>query len=279
MRHPVLAAGSVLGLILGAAPSVKADQIVLADGQILEGNAVERGAKVEVKMDIGSITLDRRDIQEIKKSDTALDELEKRRQAVKGDNPAELHKLAAWALDHGLDSKARDIYRRIVEIAPNDKRAHEALGEHLLDGRWLDDDDYMRAKGLVFYQGRWRTADEARLLADEDKRLESARAERERSEMDLQKRRADEDAAALRAQQEQGYLSSTYWSWPWVYGWPWGRGLWGYGPRFRSSLGPGAIAHANPAFHVVRPSLPSGFSGARSVGGRSSSAHTSGGRR
>ncbi len=211
---------------LPASPA-RADQVILDNGDVIEGSAHEEGDHVVVSLDMGSLTLAKSEIREIKKGDTPLDALQKMKQNVKGDNVADLHRVAAWAKDQGLDSKAREIYRRILEIAPNDAKAHQALGDRQLDGRWLSEDDYMIAKGFVLYEGTWRTKDEVRALEAEDSARRERIANQEKIaelEREMARMRGEQEAYARdQAEYDRFYRNDYGWGWwPW-WGWPVGR--------------------------------------------------------
>jgi hypothetical protein len=216
--------------------SARADQIILDNGDVIEGSAHEEGDHVVVSLDMGSLTLPKNEIREIKKGDTPLDALQKMKQNVKGDNVADLQRVAAWAKDQGLDSKAREMYRRVLEIAPNDAKAHQALGDRQLDGRWLSEDDYMIAKGYVLYEGTWRTRDEVRALEAED----SARHERLASqqkiaelENEMARMRGEEEAYARdQAEYDRLYQNNYGWGWGWWPWWGWPVGRFGRLDRF-----------------------------------------------
>jgi hypothetical protein len=209
------------------ARSAGADQVILDNGEVLEGKALEEGDSVVVRLDIGTVTLEKSEVREIKRGETALDELQKKKAGAKGESPAELHQIATWAKQHGLDSKARDLYRRIVAIAPNDAKAHQELGDRQLEGKWLSEDEYMIAKGFVMYEGTWRTKDDIRALEAEDRERRERVANRERIdklEGELARMRGDQ-AAEERDLDEYArrFPYGSYSGWPYWGFWPYGR--------------------------------------------------------
>src|SRR5207248_10133462 len=86
MKHHVPAALLASASVVFAVPA-RADQVVLDNGEVLDGRALEDGDSVVVLLDIGTVTLAKREIREIKKSDTALDEWQKRHDGAKTDTP------------------------------------------------------------------------------------------------------------------------------------------------------------------------------------------------
>ncbi len=72
---------------------------------------------------------------------------------------------AAFALALQLEAKghkdlAQKAYEIVIGIEPEHRAARRALGFEQVEGRWLDGDDRMRAKGLVRHLKRWMTKQE-----------------------------------------------------------------------------------------------------------------------
>jgi hypothetical protein len=167
----------VFGVFLLVAPAAFADEVVLKNGAVVVGEATRSGTKVVVELDIGTVAFDQDEVQEIRESSTALQELELRRAKLRADDVAGLRALAGWAETNGLEAQARALWRRVLELAPADARAHQKLGHKQHQGRWLDEDEYMLAQGYTRYFGEWLTAEElkARELAMNERREERAR--------------------------------------------------------------------------------------------------------
>lgn len=157
----IRASSVVLFALALSASTALADEVVLKDGAVLTGEARTVGDRVEVKLDIGIVAFDKDEVKEIRESNSALGELNARRAKLSADDVSGWRALAEWAESHELATQARGLWRHVLELSPGDPRAHERLGDHLHEGRWLDEDEYMRAKGFVHYLGEWLTPEQA----------------------------------------------------------------------------------------------------------------------
>jgi predicted nucleic acid-binding Zn-ribbon protein len=83
--------------------------------------------------------------------------------------------LAKWCQEKGLDEKAVAHAKEAaaLDAADNDSRAFlNGLGWYELDGKWLNEDDYLAKTGKVKYGGKLMTpkeAEEAKAKAEENK--------------------------------------------------------------------------------------------------------------
>lgn len=194
-----------------------ADEVVLGDGAVLTGEARTVGERVVVKMDLGTIVLEKSEVKEIRESDSPLEELETRRAKLAPSDAAGHRALAEWAEQRGLETQARVLWRKVIELQPNDARAREKLGEKLHEGKWLDEDALMQAKGFVRYFGEWLTPEqikerEAEASTRRTARLEEERARRAKLESERQQ------LAAQKQEEEDDFESEKYWiAWnPWL---------------------------------------------------------------
>lgn len=178
---PVAPAAFAILFAWFAAPA-RADQVVLKDGQHVEGVAVERSDSVDVALDFGTITFQNSEVQEIVRAPSAIEELDRRHRALAKEDIEGRRQLARWAIARGLQTRARAIYRQIVQLAPSDTPSHLALGDHLVDSRWLTEDEYMTSRGFVHLGGEWKTLAEARTMDLEAAARSRARKDQERIE-------------------------------------------------------------------------------------------------
>lgn len=150
----------LLGALFFSANTAVADEVVLKNGAVITGEARTQGETVVVKLDIGTVAFDKSEVQEIRESASPLAEFEARRAKLSAEDLAGHKALAEWAGKNNLETRAREMWRRVLELAPNDARAHQQLGHQQYQGRWLDEDEFMRARGYSKYFGEWLTADE-----------------------------------------------------------------------------------------------------------------------
>ena len=77
-------------------------------------------------------------------------------------------KLAQWCLTHSLLQQRRSHLERILQLDPEDEAARTALGYRSVNGRWMTREEEMAARGMVLYEGRYRTTQEIELLQNNE---------------------------------------------------------------------------------------------------------------
>ncbi len=111
--------------------------------------------KYIVKIDDGaSLTLDKSQVKDhISQSPDEL-EYEKLRftflDTVEGQ-----WKAAEWCRERGLTGERNSHLERVIELDMNHKEARAALGYGQINGRWVRQEDVMKARGYVLHKGRW----------------------------------------------------------------------------------------------------------------------------
>lgn len=142
----------LLALLVPALPA-SADELVLKNGAILSGVVTEQGENVILQLDIGSMTIAKSQVREIRRSEDPLKEFEgKREKAVTAEDH---HQLGLWARQKGLVTRANDMFRKALSLGPDHEEAHRALGHEKVDGAWMDADQAMAARGFVKVEGKW----------------------------------------------------------------------------------------------------------------------------
>ena len=164
-----------------------ADVVHLKNGGTLEGQVVEEGNQIVIKLPVGEVRVSRDAVQAIEKKPGALAEYQKRVAATKDDDPQAHYKLGVWALSVGLKRQAEEEFKKTIALDPDHAAAHKALGHRLVGGRWMSEDDEMKARGLVNYKGEWMTPEAAARLRTLEAELELAREKRKAAELELQK--------------------------------------------------------------------------------------------
>jgi hypothetical protein len=208
-------------LLTSAALPALGDEVVLKNGSVLRGIVHEQGEKVVLELEDGKVTLSRSMIKEIRRNEALIKELDDKLQgAVTAD---EYYQAALWALQRGMETRAHELFTKVISLDPDHGGARRHLGYQKYQGQWLKEDELMAARGFVRHEGRWITDEtyqalqEARLkerLAHDKLKLEEELA-RLRSE--LARRRLKLEERKLEAVQE-GEAQYLYpgWSWgPW----------------------------------------------------------------
>lgn len=188
---------------LWAGPA-QADVVVLVGGETIEGIVRQTETQVIVELDIGTLTLDKASVREIRKSNTKLDELRARRQKIASNDPDGLFELASWAQANGLHTQAHALCKEILKLDDGHRGAWTMLGFRAHEGRWLTEEEYMAATGHVRYRGAWLEAKEAERLEEARRERETARAKEARlTAMELSVKQAQLEAAEARAEAER----------------------------------------------------------------------------
>ena len=167
MRRSLTAA--VLLLAAGAARG-RADVFELKDGGRLIGAVVARGddgAYVVRTADGAQTTLARNQLQRVLPQDETALEYERRSRTTP--DTADGHRaLVAWCREHGLTAEIDHHLERIVDLDQNDEDARRSLGLERVGDRWLSRDEIMSMRGLKFFDGAYRTAQDIAMRQRDD---------------------------------------------------------------------------------------------------------------
>ncbi|MEM8866572.1 MAG: HEAT repeat domain-containing protein [Planctomycetota bacterium] len=188
------------GLALPTA--VCGDVVELSGGRRLAGSVPEDQSRATLTIELeegGLLTLDRDQIARVATESPAM--VEYRRRAPTAPDTVESHlALAKWCQERRL----RDAYRlhleRVIQLDPTHEEARSLLGYQKHGGRWLTRDQVMTARGMIRYEGDYRTRQEIVLLERNQQAKESNAAWRQklaRWRRNLNDRNADRAAEAL----------------------------------------------------------------------------------
>ncbi|MDZ4684341.1 MAG: HEAT repeat domain-containing protein [Planctomycetaceae bacterium] len=168
-------AGLAGWLLLGCATLAHGDLIKLKSGGELRGKIVKTAATDSVTLESiagATIVVPADDVQFVTRRPAIVEEYEVR--ARRADDTIDGQwELAKWCKDRKLTTERTIHLQRVVELDPDHKPAHVALGHVWKEGAWVDWDQYMATRGFVKYKGKFVTQQELDLLkksADELKR-------------------------------------------------------------------------------------------------------------
>lgn len=144
---------------------VHADVFELVGGGRLEGKLLDANKSIYT-IDLaagGRLVIPR---SQISKIDNVSDvEAEYNKLARSSPDTVEAHwKLAEWCREHKLLDDRRRHLERILEVEPNHQDARAALGYRQNDGQWMNRDDVMASRGLVFYDGQYRPPQQVEIM-------------------------------------------------------------------------------------------------------------------
>ncbi|MBI4576241.1 MAG: hypothetical protein HY722_08270 [Planctomycetes bacterium] len=166
-----------LALLASLPRPLSADVIHLEGGGRLEGEIVYEDAEM-VRITVHGVeqTVERDDIVRIERVKTPAQEFDERLETVADAQAA--YDLGVWARDQGLSEQAARAFRRAVEMDGGHKEAREALGFHWFEGRWMSEEEYQRAQGKVYVEGRgWVSREEVDRIRGEETDRRRAEAE------------------------------------------------------------------------------------------------------
>lgn len=146
----------------------QAEILVLTNGGRIEGEILNTDEKPRtkyvVKIAAGSqVTVQTSQVKEIRLPKPAEVEYEKIRHKYP-DTIAGQWDLAEWCREQGLRQERKTHLERVIELEPDHREARGALGFNRVDGQWKTPQQANQDRGLHFYNGRWRTAQEIELL-------------------------------------------------------------------------------------------------------------------
>ncbi|MHC4661459.1 MAG: HEAT repeat domain-containing protein [Planctomycetota bacterium] len=163
-RHttlPVLAVAITFLLVSTAA----ADIVILKNGGRIEGEVIDQGDSVLVRIKDGmTTTIQRKDIKEIIIKKSPLQIYEEKSFALADDDLLGHYALGLWCLDQGLNKEAEIELEKVIALDPEHEGARKQLGHEKADGKWLTKEEVMTQKGFVKYRGKWMKKEEAEAL-------------------------------------------------------------------------------------------------------------------
>lgn len=220
----------VIALVAAAlATVVAADEVFLKGGGQLSGRVVSRSdTKVEVDVGAGRIAVPASSVVRIEEGRSPLQEFEERAAGIAAGDADGWVALGGWAESKGLSTQAREAYNRALAASPMDPRANDALGNVLVDGRWVTEDEGYRAKGFVQFEGDWVTPAEHDAILRE--RAAADDADRRRHEAEAKAREAEARAAEAEAKAREAEAQQASDGIPVWYAWGGGPVYWPTGP-------------------------------------------------
>jgi hypothetical protein len=178
-----------------------ADEVHLASGGVVRGVIVDSSDRaVVLETGPGRVALPRSRITRIVESRSTLAAFQERAAGVAPGDVAGLARLARWAAEHDLATRARETWRRVLALDPEHPEANAALHRVSVDGVWMDKADGYRARGYVPYRGRWVTPEEHEALVREQAMEERAAREAALRVREAEARAREAEARAREAE-------------------------------------------------------------------------------
>lgn len=154
--------------------AARADLFELKDGGEVVGSVIDRSDSGDYVVRTGEgaeVTLGRHSIQRIVQHNDATDEYRRKSRSIP--DTVEVHReLVEWCRARKMLAEADHHLARIAELDPDDEDARRRLGYRKVGNRWLTSDELMAERGLIFFDGKYRTRQDA-ALRDRDKKQSS----------------------------------------------------------------------------------------------------------
>jgi len=196
--------------------------VVLKSGGKLKGIIrSESVAQLVIEVAAGTARLNANEVLSVERGRHVLHEYYDREEKAK--SAEDFHQLAVWAKENGLSRFARPNLEKAMRLDPSHEGARRGLGYTLHEGRWMTQDELMRARGMVKHEGAWMTPEERQVRLEreleQEKREwaeaveEERRAYEERRAREDFRRRIPEPVVHL----PYGTLYRPNWFWPAYY--------------------------------------------------------------
>lgn len=149
--------------LLYAAPA-RAEIFVLANGGRVAGQLLNPDESPRVKYVIKTtagieLSLDRAQVQKVLQPPSAETEFEKIRPTYP-DTPQGQWQLAQWCQSNKLSVQRKEVLQHILQLDPDHAEARRILGYMRVEGTWVTQDELMKSRGYVLYQGHWKSPQE-----------------------------------------------------------------------------------------------------------------------
>ena len=133
-----VAVWTLLFAVVLSSTAAFADRVHLKDGRVIEGEVIDRGDQVEIRLRLGSTTVRKDEIAHIEEVKSAV-EVYKEKTAALAEDDADGHlQLAQWCREQGLTEEARAELLSTVAIDPEHTQARALLGHVKVGDTWVD---------------------------------------------------------------------------------------------------------------------------------------------
>ena len=176
LRTALLVGVASVASLSGGPPPAGAHVVTTKDGKTYEGKVLADDAEkvvIETTFD-GTKELQKADVAKVDTTVPPLREQLAFRLGQAKDAPG-LSDLAAWAKGKGFKSEVELVWKKVLELDPQNVKARKALGHVRVGAVWMTPEEKaaadkaaadaaQRAKGLVEHDGRWVTPQEKEAL-------------------------------------------------------------------------------------------------------------------
>lgn len=167
-------------LLLLAASSALADEVLLKDGGKLVGKATRVGDEVVVTTPHGETRVKAESVQLVVEGRTVWDDYADKLKSLDAKSASAEAALGSWCSERKLGVEATEHWKKAVALDDDQPEARKGLGFVRFDDRWVTVEDYYRARGFVKVGDEWIPEEEAR-RRDAEKKERDAAAKQEKT--------------------------------------------------------------------------------------------------
>jgi hypothetical protein len=137
--------------------SAAADDVHLADGQVLSGRVTEEGSRYTIVDRDRKYAVAKAKVEKVVKRRSFMDDYEERLDKLPVDDAEAIYEFGKWLEENDWGTRARLAFAEVLDLDPDHRGARKALGYRLYEGEWVSPEEENRRKGLVEFEGRWYT--------------------------------------------------------------------------------------------------------------------------
>jgi len=142
-KRAIAIATGILAISCLVAGTVVADVVYLKSGQKFEGAAEENGDQVILRLERGSLTFPRGDVERVEKSPPPWEVYEEKAKQIQPGDVAGHLELARWCRTMSLSLRMRKELELVLAVEPENETARAMLGHKKVDGKWLTPEELL----------------------------------------------------------------------------------------------------------------------------------------
>lgn len=141
-------------------PAVLADDVTMKNGKVYKNLTLVKETKsayIYLTHEGRKLTLGKKFVEKVEKKPTVRGELQERMKKIKKRDADALAELGHWAKSKGMNKDATKLFRKALSADRNHAKAHEGLGDRMLNGKWVKEAVWKKAmaKELAKKYERW----------------------------------------------------------------------------------------------------------------------------
>ena len=152
-------------LVFGMGSAAMADEVILKNGRVIEGDVVELPDKIRIRVEQGALTIQRDQVERVILKESWLSIYREKEVEVEDGSAGDHYRLGIWCRARFLARSAEAQLRLAIQKDPDHAGAHRALGHVFRDGEWMTKEEDLIRRGYTRYERRWISPEEQERLA------------------------------------------------------------------------------------------------------------------